>query len=142
MMPWEFQNILELSKATFSSASSTTPFFPLRDFKLLHRNAFDFLGFLGASSNFYNMKWSGKRRIKNVGMILGIMPNSNARMPSLENLARGHDSSALEDLVKAALGYFESQGEDWTDNQWILSDHQIRDIVSVARKLGLKNASC
>jgi len=107
MMPWEFRNILELSKATFSSASSTT----LRDFKLLYRNAFDFLGFLGASSNFYNMKWSGERRIKNVGMILGIMPNSNARMPSLANLARGHDSSALEDLVKAALGYFESLGE-------------------------------
>ena len=154
---WEFRSILELSKESLSSSSRSTPFYPLHEFKLWERDSIHFPGFLGASSNFYDLNWSGERRIKNVGMVLDVMPNATnfeedhslllAQLPddvdkglrglvegsrdSLAHLARG-DKISLEELVKATLGLFESQDEESVGNGWLPSEEQVQDAVKLA----------
>ena len=37
-----------------------------------------FPSYLGASENFYNLNWTGEKRIKNVGMILDVVPSADS----------------------------------------------------------------
>lgn len=45
------------------------PFYRLKDFKLRHQEPLPFADNLFLSSNFFNPKWTGLRRLKNVVMV-------------------------------------------------------------------------
>jgi ankyrin repeat protein/thiol-disulfide isomerase/thioredoxin len=173
---WKFRDILELSpeRGLDGRLSFSKPFFPLLSFKLWGRDPLHFPGFLGASSNFYNLEWSGERRIKNVCMLLDVMPNAThfkdpggidlacndpqctrcktaeppeahvqSSLQGLAHLVRNThvQGKELEELVKAILGYFETDSED-SSNLWKLHDSRITEIVKSAVENGASIPEC
>ena len=69
--PWPF-SVLSRPVPTYSaldSASAAYPFYHLREFKLRHQDSLCFPDQLMLSSNYFNLNWSGLRRIKNVVMV-------------------------------------------------------------------------
>lgn len=69
--PWQFS----LLSKPFDSVAEH-PFYFLKDFKLRHQEPFEFPDFLMLSSNYFNPKWNGLRRIKNVIMVLEYAPST------------------------------------------------------------------
>ncbi len=63
--PWPFSF---LSK-DLARKDDDNPFYPLSDFKLRLQQPLNFPDTLYLSSNFFNLQWSGLRRVKNVVMV-------------------------------------------------------------------------
>ena len=59
------------------------PFYPLSKLKLRHQDTLDYPPYLLASSNYFNRKWSGLRRLKNVVMVLEWLPSLQHVRPLL-----------------------------------------------------------
>ena len=66
---WVFRDILHISPEHLK------PFYQLNQFSLFNRNSLKFPFYIGASTNFYNLDWDGERRVKNVIMVLDVVPN-------------------------------------------------------------------
>ena len=62
--PWSF-SLLTKSMA----AMADQPFYPLKDFKLLNQEPLAIHDSVLLSTNYFNPKWNGLRRVKNVVMV-------------------------------------------------------------------------
>ena len=62
--PWSF-SLLTKSMA----ATAAHPFYPRKDFKLLNQEPLAFHDSVLLSTNYFNPKWNGLRRVKNVVMV-------------------------------------------------------------------------
>jgi hypothetical protein len=62
--PWPFSM---LSKPI--TTTEEHPFYLLKDFKLRHQEPLEFADGLYLSTNYFNPKWTGLRRVKNVVMV-------------------------------------------------------------------------
>ena len=72
--PWPFSILSKPapddSSATASASSPPDyPFYKLKDFKLRFHEPLEFADSLYVSSNYFNPRWSGLRRLKNVVMV-------------------------------------------------------------------------
>mmetsp|Transcript_21594 Transcript_21594/g.31811 ORF Transcript_21594/g.31811 Transcript_21594/m.31811 type:complete len:2705 (-) Transcript_21594:384-8498(-) len=77
--PWPFQMLAETMEGRdIKSSRGEHPFYPLRDFKLRHHDSMKFPDCLYLSSNYFNPKWSGLRRVKNVVMVLEYAPSTES----------------------------------------------------------------
>lgn len=65
--PWPFKM---LAQKMDPLQSEDHPFYSLSNFSLKHHDPLNFPSALYASTNFYNLKWTGLRRVKNVVMLL------------------------------------------------------------------------
>ena len=84
------------------------PFYFLKDFKLRHQEPFEFSDFLMLSSNYFNPKWTGLRRLKNVIMVLEYAPSTapdRLRMRTTDEL-RIALSEAQEEILRKAHTLF------------------------------------
>ena len=68
--PWPF-SVLARDISENAGSNNWHPFYPLKDFKLRHHEPLAFSDTLYLSSNYFNPKWSGLRRVKNVVMVRG-----------------------------------------------------------------------
>ena len=75
--------------------AESNPFYQLRDFRLIKRNPIEVPSYLALSANYFNPKWTGERRLKNVVCVLEYMPNAeeviNTAPPTLEDMAASSD---------------------------------------------------
>lgn len=62
--PWPFSML-----ARPISTTEEHPFYSLSDFKLRHQEPLEFSDGLYVSTNYFNPKWTGLRRVKNVIMV-------------------------------------------------------------------------
>lgn len=68
--PWPFSVLRnDLRVAGAGTGSGDHPFYPLKDFKLRHHEPLEFADIVYVSSNYFNPRWSGLRRVKNVVMV-------------------------------------------------------------------------
>ncbi len=65
--PWPFNSL--------ATSEKLDQFYPLAEFKLYKRNPLPFPDYLQVSNNYFNCQWNGARRIKNVVMILDLVPD-------------------------------------------------------------------
>ena len=70
--PWPFKML-----AQKRMQQEDHPFYPLSNFSLKHHDSLSFPKALYASTNFYNPKWTGLRRVKNVVMLLEYAPSTD-----------------------------------------------------------------
>ena len=77
--PWPF-SILTQPIPAYDPANDDAehPFYPLRDFKLRHQEPLEFSDGMYVSTNYFNPKWSGLRRVKNVVMVMEFSPSTTA----------------------------------------------------------------
>ena len=61
--PWPFTMLAR------NISTEEHPFYLLRDFKLRHQEPLEFSDGLFVSTNYFNPKWTGLRRVKNVVMV-------------------------------------------------------------------------
>eukprot|EP01012_Entosiphon_sulcatum_P007139 TRINITY_DN13559_c0_g1_i1.p1 TRINITY_DN13559_c0_g1~~TRINITY_DN13559_c0_g1_i1.p1 ORF type:complete len:4669 (-),score=764.85 TRINITY_DN13559_c0_g1_i1:3029-17035(-) len=66
-VPWAFE--------TLRSTETASQFYPLHKFHLYKRRALSFPEYLMASTNYFNPRWSGHRRIKNVIVSMEWVPS-------------------------------------------------------------------
>lgn len=114
--PWPFAAL---------GSFSEPPFYPYKEFHLYRREPLAFPKELMASRNYFDLRWSGARRIKNVAMVLEWLPSLSSigtettRMQKLDEgqfqaLAKAFDlfdidrsqdlnSNELRDLLRSAM---------------------------------------
>ena len=69
-LPWSFKTLSQdVTNGLANSDQIPYPFYPLSSFKLKHHDPLEFPSSLMVSSNFFNLKWNGLRRVKNVVMV-------------------------------------------------------------------------
>eukprot|EP00744_Colponema_vietnamica_P003943 GILI01005967.1.p1 GENE.GILI01005967.1~~GILI01005967.1.p1 ORF type:complete len:834 (-),score=335.55 GILI01005967.1:93-2594(-) len=77
-IPWSFNDVIFGRHVPLDQADKVdeekTPFYKLNDFKLYKRNPISIPPFLGVSANYFNPRWSGERRLKNVVAVLEYVP--------------------------------------------------------------------
>jgi thiol-disulfide isomerase/thioredoxin len=73
--PWPFRI---LSHKVKEEDSEDHPFYHLKNFQLKHHEPLSFPDHLFASCNYFNLKWTGLRRVKNVVMVLEYAPSTNS----------------------------------------------------------------
>jgi hypothetical protein len=78
--PWPFSS---LSKPT---QASVPQFYPASAFKLYKRKPLSFPDYCLVSNNYFDCRWSGARRIKNVVMVLDWVPELDALAPICRSL--------------------------------------------------------
>ena len=85
----------------------TAPFYQLDAFKLYKRNPLAFPRHLAISSNYFNSKWTGERRLKNVVAVLEYVPDQSRiqRINSAEELSEiQHDDFGAEFSAGVSAG--------------------------------------
>jgi len=79
-VPWSFSSL--------ANAKSCSQFYPASKFALYKRKPLEFNSYLSLSSNYFNLNWSGERRIKNTVMILDWCPQSPPRYTENDAISR------------------------------------------------------
>eukprot|EP01043_Picozoa_sp_COSAG02_P008366 COSAG02_NODE_266_length_26580_cov_9.209207_14_plen_1251_part_00 len=99
-MPWDFANLVD--------ASQCDQFYPADQFKLFKRKALDLPNYVKFSQNYFNPKWSGERRLKNVVMLMEWVPALTQRslIPKDEILTPSQDEA-----VERAIELFSQSSE-------------------------------
>ena len=86
-------------------SDSCSAFYPMSEFKLRHQKSINFPQYTRLSSNYYNRKWDGLRRLKNVVMILEWIPSQKrvSRNISLQPGGQNDPQQSItaDDLHKA-----------------------------------------
>jgi len=112
--PWLFASLTSpVSVTTPLNGGAPFPvghpgqFYPASAFKLIKREPLNFPPQLLVSSNYFDLRWSGARRIKNVIMSLDYVPELASLMPRVESLEPL--SASQEEALFTALTLFASQ---------------------------------
>jgi len=78
---WNFdfviRNKLTPAKSGKDLKEGENPFYQLRDFRLTERQPLELPEFLGLSVNYFNPRWTGERRLKNVVCVLEYTPRAS-----------------------------------------------------------------
>ena len=113
--PWQFASLatpvsaVERRPSQFESVGHPDQFYPASSFKLVKRDPLQFPHHMLVSSNYFDLRWSGARRIKNVIMALDWVPSLEALYPldvSLEPL-----TSQQQYTLLTALNLFDTSKE-------------------------------
>jgi hypothetical protein len=81
------------------------PFYPLKNFKLRHQEPLEFSDGMYVSTNYFNPKWTGLRRVKNVVMIMEFAPSTLADEFHLRPLLEDRVALTEEQEVAFAKAY-------------------------------------
>eukprot|EP01043_Picozoa_sp_COSAG02_P039324 COSAG02_NODE_3097_length_7379_cov_2.471154_3_plen_1248_part_00 len=86
-MPWDFANLAD--------ASVCDQFYAADEFKLFKRKSLNLPSYVKFSQNYFNPKWSGERRLKNVTMLMEWVPALTQRslIPKDETLTPLQDEA-------------------------------------------------
>jgi len=75
--PWPFSTLTQpIPPYDPDNNDAEHPFYPLKNFKLRHQEPLEFSDGMYVSTNYFNPKWSGLRRVKNVVMIMEFSPST------------------------------------------------------------------
>mmetsp|Transcript_7246 Transcript_7246/g.21392 ORF Transcript_7246/g.21392 Transcript_7246/m.21392 type:complete len:5155 (-) Transcript_7246:1654-17118(-) len=76
---WRFEDIIQQSPVKNLSDVNDVqaPFYQMRSFHLHKRDPIALPRYLAASSNYFNPKWTGERRLKNVVCVMEYIPDAN-----------------------------------------------------------------
>ena len=135
----EIEKFMDLAYSRSEEASTPWPFADLRtanppmfyqakDFQLCRRKPLTFPDFISLSKNYFNPKWSGWRRLKNVVCILDVLPGQ-----AMETLGQQHCMPLDEDIVHAA--------HDILGRIWALFPRNTEDKISIDSLQSLIEAS-
>lgn len=104
---WKFDDVIR--KAPCAAAGDVddeaSPFYHLDTFKLVKRNPLNFPRHLSLSSNYFNPRWTGERRLKNVVCVLEYVPDATTveRVSSLESLSEIEHDDFVTELPSASV---------------------------------------
>ena len=135
--PWKFATLSAPVSVTSSlegvkfSIGHPDQFYAASFFKLIKRDPLSFPPHLLMSSNYFDLRWSGARRIKNVVMSLDYVPELSQLLPrvvSLEPL-----SSSQEEALFTALKLFSTSRGEIEEEVFLSRD----DLVRVLQSAGL-----
>jgi len=98
---WDFAKVIRSHPVADAAEvdDEAAPFYQLDAFKLYKRNPLAFPRHLAISSNYFNSKWTGERRLKNVVAVLEYVPDQSRvqRINSAEELSEiQHDDFGAE----------------------------------------------
>jgi len=73
---WRFDDVIRQSpcRNVEDVNDETAPFYEAKTFRLYKRNPIEFPACIAISSNYFNPRWSGERRLKNVVCVLEFVP--------------------------------------------------------------------
>ena len=99
-VPWDF--------AGLADASQCDQFYAADQFKLFKRKPLNLPSYVKFSQNYFNPKWSGERRLKNVVMLMEWVPALTQRslIPKVETL-----TPAQDEAVERAIELFSQSSE-------------------------------
>lgn len=129
--PWKFSSLasplVEILRdgGLLTSSGHPEQFYSASEFKLIKRDPLEFPHHMLVSSNYFDLRWSGARRIKNVIMTLDWVPSIDALLPREQSLEPLTESQ--EETLLTALSLYDSS------NQGVLT---IRDFEQVLRAAG------
>eukprot|EP01083_Nonionella_stella_P030773 84290_1 len=112
--PWLF--------TTLKEQSLPEQFYPAKEFKLYKREPVRFPDYIHVSNNYFDKRWSGARRLKNVIMVMEVVPSLGklckmiSTTPEIEDTANLVDSQKMErrlstgtnTALQSAFGLFDS----------------------------------
>ena len=101
--PWLFSSL------TADTMESLDQFYPANTFKLYKRSGIAFPEYLHVSNNYFDKRWSGARRIKNVAIVLEYMVDPNKCSATTVSYRDCLDAKQ-EAVMNAALGLFHHYG--------------------------------
>lgn len=135
--PWEFSSLVAPVSVTMSlhgGAQQPTghpdQFYAASEFKLIKREPLNFPPQLLVSSNYFDLRWSGARRIKNVIMSLDYVPDLAKLMPRVESLEPL--SSLQENALVTALTLFSSQKMGGSESEISLTRDDLVRVLQAA----------
>jgi hypothetical protein len=99
---WNFDTVFGAKMIPETSGANlnpeVNPFYQLADFRLIKRNPLEVPDYLALSVNYFNPKWTGERRLKNVVCVLEYMPFAEEALkqqpPTLDELGDAVDAKA------------------------------------------------
>ena len=117
--PWPFD--------TLARSERVDQFYPLSDFKLYKRNPLPFPDYLQVSNNYFNCQWSGARRIKNVVMILDLVPDIRKLVCDTTECT-SLDKMPIDELtaLETALSLFDVTSKGYYTN------HELNQVLQAA----------
>ena len=129
--PWPFSILSQpIPPYDPNNKDNEHPFYPLKDFKLRHQEPLDFPSGLYVSTNYFNPKWSGLRRVKNVVMIMEYAPETTSDSFHLRALDEGKVDLTEEQEAAFAKAYSLLGFEAYSNNK----------LEHISRRNDLKNA--
>ena len=105
-IPWAFANLADVARCD--------QFYGGSDFKLFKRKALALPDYVQFSRNYFNPKWSGERRLKNVVMLLEWVPKLSLRTGTVEQ--EEALTSLQEETIDRAIGLFAAQSTSADDS--------------------------
>jgi hypothetical protein len=116
--PWCFDDVILNDRFSPVSDIETVndekrPFYQLNSFRLYRRSPIHFPQYLACSSNYFNPKWIGERRLKNVVCVLEYIPRA-ASLLSIShsvNLSQIHHDDFVSELDSSILGEQDSNSK-------------------------------
>jgi hypothetical protein len=109
-VPWDF--------ATLADPIACEQFYAGEKLKLFKRKALALPGYVQFSSNYFNPKWSGERRLKNVVMVMEWVPSMAARSPIVRDEAL---TEAQDEALNRALDLFSPQSGERLDASAVMA---------------------
>lgn len=123
--PWSFASLR-------TSLNQPLPqFYSASEFKLYKRNPLKFPDFCMVSNNYFDCRWSGARRIKNVVMVLDWIPELSELIPSFRSIEPL--TEAQSEALDVALDLFD------IDGQGALTQQQLQQVLRSALHLNLND---
>ena len=127
-IPWEF--------ATLADESACSQFYGADEFKLFKRRALNLPRYAQFSSNYFNPKWGGERRLKNVVMLMEWVPSASARVLLSKDEAL---TDAQEQAIDRAIDLF-IRGSDRLARTMTADDATtVMTVISAACDLDIKH---
>ena len=103
---WKFDSVIRNSPCQSAGDvdDEASPFYPLDTFKLVKRKPLNFPKHLSLSSNYFNPRWTGERRLKNIICVLEYVPDTRIveRVSSIESLSEIEHDDFLAEMPSAA----------------------------------------
>ena len=113
----------------FSALSSLSgpPFYGLNEFHLYRREPIEFPSYLQATRNYFDLRWSGARRIKNVAMVMEWIPSLGSLGSLPQRISKLDD--AQEQALQKAFDLFDADSSK--DLNQVELKHAIRNALGL-----------
>lgn len=128
--PWPFRNLVSLA--------ASEQFYPASEFHLYKRPPLAFEDYLLVSNNYFDKRWSGARRIKNVVMVLEWTPKRSQvslKRPQSDALDEKQDSA----LRKAFHLFDQDNSGDINEEEFRQLTHSAVDYIPLPPEDELKS---
>eukprot|EP00756_Hemistasia_phaeocysticola_P010307 Hpha_TRINITY_DN15008_c2_g11::TRINITY_DN15008_c2_g11_i1::g.123864::m.123864 len=107
---WPASALGDMAEATAAQEDRPAPLYNMTDFKLYRRRPLLFPGSLMSTRNFFDLRWGGERRLKNVICVLEWIPEKSA-LRVREQTRRDYAEAEAGDNIDEACTLLREQGD-------------------------------